>query len=78
MKPKIRKVAFTDLQMLKARDSGKFTSHRHFVSWLFESQHNCHVERYRELIHDRELDPKNGKLLCHTVTGLIGHAIVEK
>jgi hypothetical protein len=46
---KTRKVAFSDKDMHDARDSGRFNNHRHFVVWLFESQHHCVVKDFEKL-----------------------------
>ncbi len=81
MGPKIRKVFFTDLQMLVAHRSGKFDiepgkqGHRQFVAWLFLKQHNCMVEDFTKLKYTYLV---RNKTAITQVEGAIGHALVEK
>jgi hypothetical protein len=50
-KPRFRKIAFTDNQMVVARHHEKFKgkTHREFVEWLFLRQHRVRVDDHSKL-----------------------------
>lgn len=75
IKPKFRTVVFTEFQMIKARDSKKFPTHREFVEWLFMTQHKCRVENHSLLQYDYILV---GKRNIVKVRGQLGLSIVQK
>lgn len=66
---------FTELQMLVARDTNKFKTHREFVEWLFWGQHKCKVENHTFLQYEYLLVKKRNVV---KVTGQLGLAIVAK
>lgn len=73
-KPKTRMVVFTDHQMLVAKETGKFQTHREFVEFLFK-RHNVVVINH-DLLEYKYQKEQVGPCNCIIkVTGVLGLAI---
>jgi hypothetical protein len=74
LRGKIRKVVFTDLQMIQAQQNPKFNgkSHRDFVAWLFEHQHKMRVINFDFLTY--KYHPLGQTKACE-VSGQVGLAL---
>jgi hypothetical protein len=74
IKPKTRKVVFTDHQMLTAKETGKFPTHREFVEFLFK-RHKVKVINHA-LLEYKYVKEKVGYTNCIIqVTGVIGSSL---
>lgn len=74
VRTRYRTVAFTDKQMMRARDSGKFADHRAFIKWLFKTNHGVVVNDYNVLVWEYITDEPN-KCVVMKITGTIGQGL---